>query len=311
MNDFAIAYNKTSHTQQSTTHPTSNYSFYLLKNLSSTAKYLYIELRRIAGPKGYLSYSVTDLSEIVDRSIKQTRRLLHELEANGLLEIWLHPGRESEYVIPDVYFRQGMDINVQTFKKKSYIKKTVRKANGVSLSIVKPDPKIQSDPHEAPELSASEQTASEPAIEPKEAHNMGESDQVQAPTPTRAKPIRMDLVKEILDLTQDTKSTRFWIKFVRQAPLAVVYCAISSLKSALAEGIVQHPGRYMVGIIKRIYPELFDPGKTPLRPSQQKTAAHYYPKAAQKENTPMSIDWDLNQNGLKQIQKILNGSTYE
>lgn len=85
----AKLYCNTSSSLRSTRHQPSNYSFYLLKDLSSVAKYLYIELRRIAGIKDYLSYSAKDLTEIIGRSQKQTRRLLHGLEQCGLIEIWL------------------------------------------------------------------------------------------------------------------------------------------------------------------------------------------------------------------------------
>jgi hypothetical protein len=318
MNDTAISYDTPSNTQQSNT---SNYSFYLLKDLSSTAKYLYIELRRLSGVRGYLSYSATDLSKIVDRSIKQTRRLLHELETHGLIEIWLHPGRESEYIVRDVYFRHGMDIKVQAFKNKSLRKKTVReqRPNGASLSIVKPEiqaeaPEITSrlngsqtdhvqsdqggaDPCVTIESSASGQIASEPVIEPKDTHiSMGN-------TPTRA-PIRFDLICEILNLTQDTKSTRFWIKFVRSAPLPTVYLAISSLKSALAEGIVCHPGKYMTGIIRRVFPELFQNKKQPLSQPQRDLDAPIYSKPCESE-PEIQPDFVLNMARLKQIQLIL------
>jgi hypothetical protein len=306
MNDTAICYNNSPTHNQSN----SNYSFYLLKDLSSTAKYLYIELRRIAGVRGFLSYSAKDLSEVTGKSEKQTRRLLHELEANSLIEIWLHPGHESEYIVKDVYFRQGMDICVQPFKKKRIKELTVRE-NGVSLSIVKTDPEIQpdhvgSDPREDPGSSAHNKTASEPVIEPKNVHvEIGKN-------PTRATPIRFDLVREILDLTQDTKSTRFWVKFVRLAPLPTVYLAISSLKIAIDEGIVLHPGRYMVGIIKRVYPELFFTQPTTLEPRssqpQQKIDAPIYGKSCESE-PPVVRDPQFNMSQLKQIRAMLERKT--
>jgi hypothetical protein len=335
MNDSAICYNNPSHTLQSTT---SNYSFYLLRDLSSTSKYLYIELRRIAGVKGYLSYSATDLSEIVGRSVKQTRRLLHELEANGLVEIWLHPGRESEYVIPDVYFRGTLDKNVPTFKKKSFKNKKTVRENGASLSIVKPDPKniprsiqaqtaeitsryfqevkndfrpdpIGTDPREEPELSVSEQTTSEPVIEPRDTHiSLGKSDIVQVQNSARAKPpIRMDIVSHIIAVTGDKKSLAFWIKMVKGCDLQTIRYCLSALNVGLNDGTVRHPGRYLTSLFKKYAPELF---------SSQKTISKSYPTTKECANIPLNtskttlnspffVDWEGNLARIRALKAIL------
>lgn len=118
----------------------------------------------------------------------------------------------------------------------------------------------------------------------------------------------MDVVREILDLTKDTKSIGCWIKFVRSAPLPIVYAAIASLKSALDEGIVQHPGRYMVGVIKNIFPELFSTQSHALRQPQEKIDVSIYSsKPYSEDSNPVDIDWSLNNSSLKNIQAILKG----
>lgn len=315
----AIQYNRTSYPEQSTT---SNYSLYLLRGLSSSAKILYIEMRRVSGVKGYLSCSVDTLTTVTGRSKKQTSRLLHELENNGLIDIWLHPGRESEYVIKDVYFRQGMDIKVQPFKKKNFKEITVKNQRP-NVILLKPQedpcPTTHTDPCETPKPIAAPKTASEPVIErvtQQEQITIPQKDTVTPNDPgplnapgLRNAPVRMDLVREILVLTNDHKSTGFWIKFVRLAPVSVVYVAISSLKSALNEGIVCHPGRYMVGIIRRLYPEMFSTQQTTTKPrlSQvlQQSSAPIYPTLPHIE--PMiEIDWSANKENLRRIREMLD-----
>ncbi|MGC8602052.1 MAG: hypothetical protein ACP5VS_00005 [Desulfomonilaceae bacterium] len=111
-------------------------------------------------------------------------------------------------------------------------------------------------------------------------------------------------------MTSDTKSTRSLVEFVRLALLPIAHAEISSLECDLTDSQVYHPGGYMVGIIERLYPELFSSRepKAPARPPQQ-TDVSYYPKAAEIEELSRGpIDWQSNSDQAKKIRLILERS---
>lgn len=283
MPNTATVYNNSSTSNQSNRTP--YYNIKTLSGISDASKVLYIELRRLAGINGYTSRSVRELAYFVGKSKRTVSRLVGELETNGLIEIWAHNGFENEYVIPDVYFSHTHDKTVTTFNLKTSKELTVsQKPNVVSIC---PTQNQESTQAQALKIT------SMPIQEVK--NNFPEE---------HYSPIRMDLVQEIVSITNDTKSTRFWIKFVRQAPLAIVYAAIASLRISLETESVYHPGRYMVGIIKRVYPELFENQKQPLRPSEHIPDASYYPKWS--ENKPDIVrDWDMNMEQIRLIKAKL------
>jgi hypothetical protein len=83
--------------------------------------------------------------------------------------------------------------------------------------------------------------------------------------------------------------------------VTTVYQAIASLKEAIESGIVQHAGKYLVGILRRIFPELFDNGhKHALRQPEQFYDTGFYPKWSEIE-PDIAPDWKMN---MEQIQLI-------
>jgi hypothetical protein len=298
------------------------------RSLSRGASDILAELVKLAGVKGSCYPSIAYLSTQIRRCRTQVKLYLKELAIKGRIRVIHNFGQESRYYVLDIATKLSEPSRFSDHRKELNTKKTVREQETVisicceethSRSVqaqtveitsspvgshknnFRPDT-ICADPREEPELSAPGKTASKPLLKPKDAQNgMGHA-------PTRATPIRMDLVREILDLTGDAKSTRFWVKFVRLAPLTTVYLAISSLKIAIDEGIVLHPGKYLVGIIKRQYPEMFDSKKQPLRPCLEKQDAPYYPKTCE-SGPPVEVDWDLNRSGLRNIMSILERKT--
>jgi len=291
--NVAKHYFKTSNPVTSTPY----YNLTLLNGVSSSARLLYIELRRLSGLNGYTSKSIRELSYFIGKSARQVSRLVHELESNRLIEIWQHEGFENEYVIPDVYFRHTHDKCVRTFKSKINTKLTVsrQKPNGISLGQIpkpiEPEPVAITAPAPEPEHHETELPMVESGhksihIKPKN-------------------PVNFQLVKDILALTNDHKSVRFWIKFVVRAPENIVQLAIHSLKSALSSETVYHAGRYLVGIIKRIFPEMFDSGhKVPLRQSEQCPDASYYPRIVVSE-PDIERNEQLNMTNIQAIRALL------
>ena len=324
MSDTATCYNNSPTYNQSTT---SNYSLYLLNGLSSTAKYLYIEMRRIAGVKGYMSCPASHFNDITGRSTKQTRRLLYELKNNNLIDIWLHPGCESEYIIQDVYSRQSMDTNVHTFKNKS-LKKNQR------FGRTQPNV-ILNFPEQASPATHSEYGPPEQIIETKPPSTLATDNKIVTnfiqphnaePTKTvlhqQQKPIKlpsnvvdMSLVQQILEVTGDKKSTACFIKIVKNVPEAIVYAAISSLKLSMDEGIVSKPGAYFVSTIKNYCPDLFN-SKTAtetLLTQQKHTVASpkaFMEQCFEPEETIVPASQEIVKESMDKIKLILNKPRY-
>lgn len=315
----AKQYFKTSNPVTSTQY----YNLRILNSVSPCARLLFIEMRRLSGLNGYISKSIRELSFFIGKSARQVSRLVHELESNKLIEIWQHEGFENEYVICDVYFRHTHDKCVRTFKSKTSKELTVSrpKPDGISSNHRESNPCLtgpagideqtsielgsekndfhDGDPAENPDSIATLKTPSEPVIEPKKTHiSMGKS--------SRTNPVRMDLVREIINLTHDHKSVRFWIKVVRSTSESVVQMAIHSLKSALQSETVYHAGRYLVGILKRLCPNMFDTGhkKQSVRPDEQCPDPSYYPKAVVNE-PQIERNEELNLSSIQAIRALL------
>ena len=280
------------------------YNLRLLNSVSPCARLLYIEMRRLSGLNGYISKSIRELSYFIGKSARQVSRLVHELSSNGLIEIWEHEGFENEYVIPDVYFRHTHDKSVRTFKSKTCTKITVSrpKPDGISVG------------HQESNPVAPAGLVEQTSIHQQEVKNNFHTDTIE-PEKTESKhksihtkpknPVRMDLVREIINLTNDHKSVRCWVKFVRSAPEQIVQLAIHSLKSALSSETVYHAGKYLIGIIKRIFPEMFTSGqKQPVRPDEQCPDPSYYPKAAVDEPT-FERNEQLNMTNIQAIRALL------
>lgn len=226
-------------------------------NLSHGSSRLLVQLVLSAGRKGETWYLIQTLADLTTSSRTQVKLYLKELVEKNRIRIAYRPGRSSKYQIVGIY-----DERHEVGRKIAHIKQSYKsKSNVIENNVVSICPEQEIDPAihgDTPEEPQHTKKPEKPLI-----------DVISDKKPV----IRMDIVKEILDLTRDHKSLGFWIKFVRSAPLATVYLAISSLKSALAEGQVAHPGRYMVGIIKRIYPDLLLSTKHALRQPQEKISA--------------------------------------
>lgn len=81
--------------------------------------------------------------------------------------------------------------------------------------------------------------------------------------------------------------------------------AISSFKSAMADGQVKHPGRYFIGVIKNIYPDLFQEKKQTSRPSQQKKVLTIQGTSCNKE-PEVQRNYDLNMSQILNIRRLLD-----
>lgn len=271
--------------------------------LTQGASRVLVQLVLSAGRKGWTWYLIETLGVLVKSSRTQVKVYLKELVDKNRLNIVRRPGRSSVYQIVGIY-NKSSEVGrfsghiKQSFKSKSNV---IERPNGISSNHQESNPcviipagidaktsihlqKVKNDFHT--DTIVTESSA-------KSIHNKP------------VKPVNFLLVKEILALTNDHKSVRCWIKFVRSAPEQIVQLAIHSLKSALQSETVYHAGKYLIGIIKRLCPEMFNSGhKVSLRQPEQFSDASYYPKAAVDEPT-FERNEELNLSSIQAIRALL------
>lgn len=84
------------------------------------------------------------------------------------------------------------------------------------------------------------------------------------------KPIDLPLVNEILSVTGDRKSTRYWIGIVRKLPENEIRQYLSHLKIAMSEKIIGRPGAYLNSLVLANHPEMKRPTNTQPGPYQER-----------------------------------------
>jgi hypothetical protein len=92
----------------------------------------------------------------------------------------------------------------------------------------------------------------------------------------------LPLVNQILSLTGDKKSTKYWIKIVRKLPESEILQYLSHLKIAMGEKIIYHPGAYLNSLILANHPEMKRPIQTVTTPQTR------YVEPEEPEGTPAS-----------------------
>lgn len=284
------------------------------RNLSAQADRLLIRLINAAGRRGYCFPSLETLCSWVKLKPTQIRRYLRELESKRYIRIFEHAGHSNEYQIVDILpnIRRPLRFS-EPIKEVLRTRKRYMEANVIPISHKKNIPnqeRAEIMPNSTPRTNV------EPVLEhisrsdnTKQSHKTEINDRPDPPPPppaprrARTKPIRFDLVKRILDITGDHKSFGLWVKFVRNAPLETVFMTIHSLEVALSCDQVSSPGRYMVGIIRNIYPELFNSSQTvSTRPDASP------PPAPRRDPEPtVERDQELNIQKIREILKLLNG----
>ncbi len=96
-------------------------------------------------------------------------------------------------------------------------------------------------------------------------------------------PTSLPLVNEILEITGDKKSTRYWIGVVRKLPEDEIRQYLSHLKIAMTEKIIRHPGAYLNSLVLANHPEMKRPTNTQPLPYQER-----YVEPEEPEVTPAS-----------------------
>lgn len=295
-------------------------------DLSMGASRLLVFLVLSCGRKGYTYLLIDTIAQRIRTCRTSTKKYIYELERKNRIRVIRRPGRSSIFQIVGI-FEKSRDFGRACDRIKEYVfkNKTVSKPEPASPKVFclsSPEEKSQDlildshaighDPDPGPvDLTLAKKTAPDPDViasdSSKTTHHVScgraGSEPLPKPKTTRRRQvIRFDLVRQILELTRDHKSLGFWIKLVRNVDPETICYLLSSLRLAMASGQVEHRGRYLVGIVRRVCPWVFEiqSKKQALRASQQQMHGQMSSKQAQSEPV-QEPDFDL---GLEQVRRI-------
>ena len=225
-------------------------------DLSIHASNILAQLALASGYEGYCWMLISTISKNSRLGRTQTKLYLKELETKKRIKVHHRPGRSSRFEVLDITNKIN-EVSRYTDHIKEYKnKENVIGGTNVILNFSeKTNPVTHSETETQPILTNRNKIIIKKPIPPSN---------IEVPKPIIPKPLKppsniidMNLVKEILEITGDKKSTACFIKIVKNVPESIVCAAISSLKIAMSEGMVAKPGGYFVQTIKSYYPDIF------------------------------------------------------
>jgi hypothetical protein len=314
--------------------------------VSKAAQILLSELLSWSGEKGYCWWGVSTIAQDLNWSNATVWRKATELKKSGLLEVIPRPGRSNYWVPlpgPSKMKRLKNELTPLAIPRgpleKKKEKKEERCTTEKDCAGTNQTPSSHKDPNgnvinfeSAEEESFSTKSNPQKIISSTTTYHqskpnmMRKSVPVPAPEPPEYScPIpekisnkinenctfNIDLVREIEQLTGDTKSRRCWIKIVKTVPENTIYAGLSSLRIAMNEGIVGNSGSYLVGTIKNYYPDLFSSKKYHQRSLNQFERVVVHPKPvrdefSEPEDTIVPASPEIVASAISKIKLLLN-----
>jgi hypothetical protein len=226
-------------------------------DLSVHASNILAQLVLASGYSGFCWMLIDTISKNSRLGRTQTKLYLKELETKKRIKVHPRPGRSSKFQVLDITNQLSVVSRSTDYRKEYKIKENVTERPNVILTF--PDkenhPVTHSETETPPTLANRNKIIIKKPIPPSN---------IEVPKPIKpySNVVDINLLKEILEITGDKKSTACFIKIVKNVPKNVVYAAISSLKIGLSEGIVSKPGAYFVSTIKNYCPDVFTGQKT-------------------------------------------------
>lgn len=326
MNDTATCYNNSPTYNQSTSDfNLANHVSNIISDptLSKNASSTLIQLTLSAGRKGYCELLIYSIAVKVKSSRTQTKLYLKELQDKKRIKIIYRTGRSSIYQLLDI-----LPEKVGPSRFSDYIKDIKKRKNQRSerTNVFLNFPDKESTPVDYDEGESTEQIIEtktpsalvddnkiiiKPIQPPAEVPKpIAQQQQKQTKTPSTV--FDINLLKEILQVTNDKKSTACFIKIVKNVPQNIIYAALSSLKIAMEENYISRPGGYFVGVIKNYYPDIFSNPKTAPETFSTKNKPTVAPLKTSKEPcfepeiVPASQEFAME--SINKIKSILNKS---
>lgn len=217
-------------------------SVFSRKDLSNGEKVVLAEMIFACGYRGSICHGLKSFSERVGMSRSRTQVLLRGLSEKGFLVRKERIGRANEWIIPDQFPFQhnATDINTEDTPQPTL----------ESVQVLESKPALECTPPrtnlDIPLLKS---------INKEKTYRCNAN--LKSSKTSNDKTVDMDLVHKIESILKTNKDRGCWIKIVKSCSPDIVCAAISSLKQAMNEQVVEKPAAYLVNTIKASYPDLF------------------------------------------------------
>ena len=275
--------------------------------ISDGAKTLAIEMISMSGRKGFCEVLIQTWCHYLNRSRAQVKRYIRELQDHRIIKVHTRPKRSSIYQILIIPGQSAVNGSCMRHIEYGFKRKRIIDQENV-ISLHRPEQPQTPDPGPPPD----EQTA--PALVQTD-HQEQEQNQdynCKVETQTSKPPVNHYLLRQIIQLTGDKKSFPFWFKVVKRVDEQTIYSAVSSLRIANDCNQVQHRGRYLVGILKQLAPELFqEQTQTRQAPIPKQTRPQVQAIGPDQEETTPTVERNqqLNMEQVRNIRALLNSKT--
>lgn len=201
--------------------------------LTLSQKSVLNSLRLYIGYDGKKRASIKRIAEMVSLKESRTREILSSLVNMGRLNRVERLGHCNEWSIPDQTPTETRPL-LRPIKKEENVKNQKPKANVISIS-------SQEQPKEPEPQTDTHKTDNKPVDDHK----------------PKKTPIRMDIVKALVEITNDKRSFGLWCKVARDVPLDDIRYSVEALRIAQNDNSVRNSGRYITSILKSRCPEVF------------------------------------------------------
>ncbi len=256
------------------------------RTISRGAAHVLIRLVTASGYHGYCYPSIATLCQWTNYKQTQLRHYLRQLVQAGHIRIIHTPGRSNEYQLTRIIPKSSRPLRSCGPIKRFIKRKRITDQENV-ISFMPPE---QPPPDQNKDCNC----------------NVANTQDQTKP------PVNHYLLRQIMQLTGDKKSFGLWFKLVKTVDEQTIYQALSSLRIAIDCNQVHHRGRYLVGILKQLTPELFqEQTQTRQAPIPKQTRPQVQAIGPDQEETTPTVERNqqLNMEQVRNIRALLNSKT--
>ncbi len=253
------------------------------RTISRGAAHVLIRLVTASGYHGYCYPSINTLCQWTNYKQTQLRHYLRQLVQAGHIRIIHTPGRSNEYQLTRIIPKSSRPLRSCGPIKRFIKRKRITDQENV-ISFMPPE---QPPPDQNKDCNC----------------NVANTQDQTKP------PVNHYLLRQIMQLTGDKKSFGLWFKLVKTVDEQTIYQALSSLRSAIDCNTVNHRGRYLVGILKQLAPELFQEQTPRQAPTQQTPKVQDHTDQHQDAAPTTQCDHTLNMEQIRNIRALLSAKT--
>lgn len=265
------------------------------RTISRGAAHVLIRLVTASGYHGYCYPSINTLCQWTNYKQTQLRYYLRQLVQAGHIRIIHTPGRSNEYQLARIIPKSSRPLRSCGPRKRFIKRKRITDQENV----------ISFRPPEQPPDPGTPR----PVVIPQQTDNKCDNYNLETPKVQTKPPVNHYLLRQIMQLTGDKKSFGLWFKLVKQVDEQTIYQALSSLRIAIDCNTVNHRGRYLVGILKQLVPELFQEQTPRQTPIQQTPKVQNHPDQKQDTAPTTQCDHTLNMEQIRNIKALLSSKT--